>query len=276
LNLVLGDILPEFFELKTRNLLKVDVRKLEADKTKTKIFLKIKQLKPLFKNMKFFYKRKTFPKIEDYGIVDVDLAAGEGTRIKIEWVVKSKRDMPFTITLTKVKCVIDKLDIHIKEAKHDIFDRFASTFFAGRIKKSIAQAIVDNIVKAIEPFNDRLNTWFSSHPIERLAETANIQLKEAYARGQEVVREQIAPRVSEVAESVKEKVKSAAETVKEKAKETTEKLETTLKGEEGKQEAIPMEAEKTKELSREWKREEEVKKQEKSPTDLPFGSFQPI
>jgi len=278
LNLVLGDILPEFFELKTRNLLKVDIRKLETDKTKTKILLRIKQLKPQFKNMKFYYKKKTFPKIEDYGIADVDLAAGDGTQIKVEWIVKSKRDMPFTITLTKVKCVIDKLDIHIKEAKHDIFDRLATTFFSGRIKKSIAQSIVDNIVKAIEPFNDRLNTWFSSHPIDRLAESANVQLKEAYSRGQEVIREEIAPRVQEAAESIKEKAKSAVKTVDEKAKEAAEKL----KGEEGKrEEGSPMEVEKTKtkEWTHEWKTEGATKKHEVTETDiqnLPFGSYQPM
>jgi len=147
--------------------------------------------------------------------------------------------MPFIITLTKVKCVIDKLDITIKEAKHDVFDKIAKTIFAGRIKKSVAQSIVDNIVKAIEPFNDRLNTWFSGHPMEQLAEKANEQLKYAYTRGQEVVREQVLPKMQEAAETIKEKAKDAAETLKEKAKdvgETLKEKDAEMKGEEGKKE----------------------------------------
>jgi len=278
LNLVLGDILPEFFELKTKNLLKVEVRKFETDKTKTKILLRIRQLKPTFKNMKFYYKRKSFPKIEDYGTADVDLAAGDGTTIKVEWIVKSKKDLPFTITLTKVKCVIDKLDIHIKEAKHDIFDKIATTFFAGRIKKAIAQAIVDNIVRAIEPFNDRLNTFFHSHPIDRFTESANVQLKEAYTRGQEIVREEIAPRISEAAETVQKKAQAAAETIQEKAKAASETVqERAREAKEKWQEGLesPMEVEHTKE---EWKTKEgkTQEKSEKTEFSLPARTYQPV
>jgi hypothetical protein len=109
-----------------------------------------------------------------------------------------------------------------------------------------------------------------------VTETANVQLKEAYTRGQEVIREEIAPRMHEAAETIKEKAKSAAGTVEEKTKEVAEKL----KGEEGKrEEGSPMEVEKTKEWTHEWKAEGTTKKQEVTETDIqnvPFGSYQPM
>jgi len=146
----------------------------------------------------------------------VDLTAGEGTEIKVEWMIRSKKDQPFIISLRKVKCVVDKLDIDIKEAKHEIWDKFVKTFFAARIKKSIAQNIVDSIVTNIEPFNDQLNEFFRSHPWERFAEIANEQLKEAYTRGQEVLREQVAPKIRETTEAAKQHVKEFVEAPEEK------------------------------------------------------------
>jgi len=221
LTLSVKDVLPHFFELKSKNLIVMDVKKLEPEKFKTKITMEVKQLRPLFKDMKFFYRRKSFPKISDYGTADVDLTGGEGTKIKVVWLLKGKSNQPFLISLAKVKCVIDKLDITIKEAKHEILDRLAVTFFAGQIKKSIAQAIVHNIVQLTEPFNAKLNEFFQSKPLDRLGDATNVGLQQAY--------ESTAHYFQPVVETTKKVLETAKEQAKEFIEHPIEKTEEALK-----------------------------------------------
>jgi len=178
-----SDFIPEMVHLRTKSDTKLDVTKLEASKQELKVVLDIEKFRPRFDNVVFWYKRKHFPKLEDKGIADIDLSAGEGTKIKIIWKVKSEANKPFTFSLMKVKAVIDKMDIKIKDAKHDVLDKIATTMFIGTIKQQVAQAIVNNLVDSLQPINDQMNNWFASHPIDSMMDTANKQLKQAYEKG---------------------------------------------------------------------------------------------
>jgi len=229
--------LPQYFELKTKTDLKVDIAKMETQKNETKVVLEIDNLKPKFMDLKFWYKRKTFPKIEDYGTADIDLSAGDGTKIKIIWKIKSKENKPFTFSLIKVKCIIDKMDVHIKEAKHEIFDKITTTLFISQLKQSVAQAIVNNIVDGLQPLNDQMNQWFASKPLDTLYKKMDEQLKQTYEKGQEYIQRPLQTAIdttkakfekakeflSQDPEDLKAAVKEKVEDVKEKVEEVKQK-----------------------------------------------------
>jgi len=179
-----GELLPEKFHVKTKGDLLLNLQKLEADKLLTKIYLNADHIKPIFRNVKFHYKRKKFPKIEDWGIADVDFTTGGGVFVKINWELKQKGDKPLSAQLTHVKVSIDKMEIHIKDAsKHETLDKMAVTLFAGTLKKTLAQELVNQIVAAVNPVSDQINDFFSSRPLDTLLRQANAQLKEAYDKG---------------------------------------------------------------------------------------------
>jgi hypothetical protein len=239
-----SDFIPEMVQLTTKSDTKLDVAKLETSKQEFKVILSIERFRPRFEDVVFWYKRKHFPKLEDRGIVDIDLSAGEGTRIKIVWKIKSEANKPFTFSLMKVKSVIDKMDIKIKDAKHDVLDKIATTMFIGTIKQQVAQAIVNNLVDSLQPINDQMNKWFASHPIDTLMENANRQLKSAYEKGVSSIPERPLETALETGKQIYENVKQGislqTETAKENIQQTVETAKETLGVEkEGKQEETP-------------------------------------
>jgi len=176
LSVGIANFIPETFDLRFKNHLKMNVKDLEAEQNNTRIVLDVKALKPHFNDVKFWYRRKSFPHIEDAGVVDVDLSAGEGTRVKIIWKIKSKHNRPYAFSLMEVKCVVDKIDIKIKDAKHDILDRMAASLFTQAIKHEIADGIVNAIVDVLHPLNDSMNKWFASRPIGHITDQLNEKL----------------------------------------------------------------------------------------------------
>jgi len=191
LTFYVADFIPEYVQLQTKTDTVVDVHNLETPKNELKVILNIDRFRPHFENVSVWYKKKTFPKIEDHGIADIDLSAGEGTRIKIIWKIKSESDKPFTFSLMKVKCVIDKMDIRIRDAKHEILDKIATTLFIGQIKQSVAQAVVNNLVTSLQPLNDQMNKWFATRPVNTLMRNANERMKQQFEKGAEFLSEKL-------------------------------------------------------------------------------------
>eukprot|EP01114_Cavostelium_apophysatum_P002208 TRINITY_DN1192_c0_g1_i3.p1 TRINITY_DN1192_c0_g1~~TRINITY_DN1192_c0_g1_i3.p1 ORF type:complete len:1332 (-),score=661.94 TRINITY_DN1192_c0_g1_i3:39-4034(-) len=217
-NLVVSitDLMPESFELLTKNRLAVNVKDFGAQKNITKVVLDVTKLKPAFNGVKFWYKRKSFPHLEDAGTADVDLSGGDGTRVKIVWKIKSKANRPFSFSLMEVKCVIDKMDIKVKDAKHDILDRLATSLFGGSIKHAVAHGIVNKLVELLQPLNDQMNNWFVSRPIGSLVDKLNDSVHLAFDEGNKLIQSHPIDRTIEAATrpliDAKDKLVSAKDT----------------------------------------------------------------
>eukprot|EP01114_Cavostelium_apophysatum_P017672 TRINITY_DN5309_c0_g1_i3.p1 TRINITY_DN5309_c0_g1~~TRINITY_DN5309_c0_g1_i3.p1 ORF type:complete len:818 (+),score=309.46 TRINITY_DN5309_c0_g1_i3:123-2576(+) len=224
----ISDILPRSFELKTKSDLKVDLENNKADQGHLKISLDLAKLKPHFENIKFWYKRKSFPKIEDRGHLDVDLSAGEGTRILIQWKISNAVGKPAAFSLVNVKCTVDKMDITVKDAKHEHIDKMAIPMFIGKIKQSVAQGIVDGVVGALQPLNDAMNKWFTTHPMNTLTDRANEQFHHAFDKTNQFIKDKPLDRAAENiktnANVAKEAVKNKTENLRERAKDGVEQV----------------------------------------------------
>jgi len=220
------DMMPELFTIRTKNLISINLKQLETEKNNTKVTLEVKNIRPVFKNMKFWYQRKTFPKIEDYGVADIDLSKGTGARIKINWKVKSKNNRPFAFSLMEVRCVIDSLEVDIKEAKHSVFDRLATSLFAATIKQQVAAAIVNSIVDALSPLNDQMNEWFATRPAATLYSRANQSIQYAYNSANQAIKDHPLEKAAELASDLKDRVVDATHYVTDNAAAAVNNLTT--------------------------------------------------
>jgi len=139
------DILPEhvrlFFDTK------VDVNLKEGPKndvTKALLTLEVNNIKTHLRDIYFAYRRKTFPKVEDEGIADLDVT-GSGTSIKLQWLVKSKGDQPLVMRVNKADCDVSGLKIRIKDAKHAWLDKMASGIFAGYVRRQLEDELENQL-----------------------------------------------------------------------------------------------------------------------------------
>jgi len=178
-----GDLLPEFVNFRTKTDTRMSVQRLQTQKNTTKIVMEVDKVRALFKDIRFFYRRKRVPRIEDHGIADVDLSQGTGVSVKIVWKLKSRMNQPYLLRLLKVKCSIDRLAITVRNAKHNILDKLATKLFAGTIKKQMANAIVNNIISALQPISVKLNELFKRKPLVGVVGRANDGMKSALFSG---------------------------------------------------------------------------------------------
>jgi len=223
------DLLPKFFELQTKTDLQVDFDDLSSRSGYVKASLDLRKLKPVFKGVKFWFKKKTFPKIEDHGLIDVDLSAGEGTRIKVVWKIITNPDKPFSFSLVNVKCTVDKMDVHIRDAKHELLDKMATSLFIGKIKAAVAQAIVDGIVGALQPINNHMNQWFATRPVNSIKDQANEQFHMAFDRANREIKDHPVDKLKEKASDAIEDAKIKAISMKENIKVQAEDAKETIK-----------------------------------------------
>jgi len=223
------DLLPKFFELQTKTDLQVDFDDLSSRSGYVKASLDLRKLKPVFKGVKFWFKKKTFPKIEDHGIIDVDLSAGEGTRVKVVWKIITNPDKPFSFSLVNVKCTVDKMDINIRDAKHELLDKMATSLFIGKIKSAVAQSIVDGIVGALQPINNHMNQWFATRPVNSIKDQANEQFHMAFDRANREIKDHPVDKLKVKANDAIEDAKIKALSIKENVKLQAEDMKETIK-----------------------------------------------
>jgi len=149
------DILPDHIHVNTRSELDVNVNKLETDNFKSQAVLKITDIRTKLEGVHFWFKRKTIPKMEDHGIADVDLS-GDGANLDIFLNLKGNSDDGL-FHVAKCNLSIDKLKIHIREAKHQILLSILTTIFQGTIKRQIEDKVEENIKQIFETLEKGMN-----------------------------------------------------------------------------------------------------------------------
>jgi len=183
-----GSFLPEHIDFRMRNDSHLDTSDSSKDYMRHILQFQVDKIKPEFKNFKFCYRRKTFPKIEDYGVADMKIS-GAGALIRVTWKVESRSGYPPRATLSDITCHIDRLDLHIvgEQTKHDILDKMFAPIFSKNIKNKISSSIEDYLRSKLKEVNDKVNSFFESKPTERLTEKANEALQEQYKKLQKSI-----------------------------------------------------------------------------------------
>jgi len=177
--------LPEHLDFQLLNVTHLDLKDDRKDVVRYQMLLNVDRIKPEFKRVKFYYRRKAFPKIEDYGLADIALT-GEGAQIEVIWTIERKGKIPIS-ELSKVKFEIDKLHIRIigEATKHDILDTIMAPLFSNIIKKKLSSILEGYLEVKLEEINKTINEWFASRPLHKLEEKADQVLKETFKNFQE-------------------------------------------------------------------------------------------
>jgi hypothetical protein len=150
-----ASIIPDNFELKVWGDAKVSLTD-EPSKAATYITMWIRDIGLNAKDLKFHFKRKAFPKIEDSGIADVNIT-GKGSKIKMVWKIVGEQHQPWIWSVYQVNCSLEDVDITVKEASHSWLLKMITTLFSGSIRRSIEEKVESSIIEGLGNINDQLN-----------------------------------------------------------------------------------------------------------------------
>jgi len=173
-----GNILPEYVDFVLKHDTHLNTNDSSKDLFRQTLYFRVDHIKPEFRNFKFWYSRKSFPKIDDYGMADIKIT-GSGLAIYITWKLESRGGERPVATLQDVKVHIDGLEININDeaTKHNILDRFLAPYAASNIKDKLGSALENLLRENLLEMNSRVNNFFESKPIDNLRERTTQQIE---------------------------------------------------------------------------------------------------
>jgi len=131
-----------------------DINKLETDNFVTLIKFSEEGIKTTLKDVHFWFKRKTFPRVEDSGIATAEFT-GDGIKMDIIIAVRAGTDRPFQVRRTNLH--IDGLSVSIADTKHDFLYNAISTMFAPAIRARMEASLHETLDTIVSTINDQLN-----------------------------------------------------------------------------------------------------------------------
>jgi hypothetical protein len=163
-NLILSgyDIIPDHIEVHTRSEMDISLHKLETNKASSRAAIRISNIRTKMENIQFWFVRKSFPKLEDSGVADLAIQ-GEGMTITIFLQLHANAGSAPSFVVTKVNTDIDRLNVNIKQAKHDILLNMWTTLFKGTIKDQFSSAIEAKIKQTFGQIEQGLNTLLNKY-----------------------------------------------------------------------------------------------------------------
>jgi len=183
-----SSFLPQRMEVHMRNDSHMDFEDCTQDAMRHQLEIEVANIKPEFKNMKFAYKRKSFPTINDFGMADLAFD-GNGATIRVVWNIASSGGHHPIASLEEVSCSIDSLNIRIvgEATKHEILDTLLAPLVAGLLKSKLSNVIEEYLQTQLSKINESLNTFFASRPTQQLKEKANQAMTDTFAKYQQSI-----------------------------------------------------------------------------------------
>lgn len=151
-------ILPDHVHIHTNEDLSLNVNDISLEQIKANISLHLSNIQTSIHDAKFWFKRKTFPRIEDEGVIDLELT-GDGAEIIIDMEALYHTDKPTEFTVKNIQCHIDKLVLNIKDANHRWLYSFAKSLFSGTIKRNFEKSIEEVLWSAVNEFSTQWSKW---------------------------------------------------------------------------------------------------------------------
>jgi len=168
------DIIPEMVEIHTRSDLAINLHKLETEQARSRALLQVTNIKPKFSDIHFKFDRKTFPKISDEGMANLALSGNTGITIKILLDLSEREGLPY-FSLSQAYVDIDKLDVEIISAHHEVLIKLFKTLYQTRVKSMIEENIALKIREAFNKIENGINELFLRYPPSRLKEAISNQ-----------------------------------------------------------------------------------------------------
>eukprot|EP00029_Vermamoeba_vermiformis_P002000 TRINITY_DN1228_c0_g1_i1.p1 TRINITY_DN1228_c0_g1~~TRINITY_DN1228_c0_g1_i1.p1 ORF type:complete len:676 (+),score=259.75 TRINITY_DN1228_c0_g1_i1:109-2028(+) len=169
------DIIPEHIEIHSRSDMDLNVKDLNAEKINSLTTIKISHIMTKIENMKFWFKRKTFPAIEDSGLADVELRGNEGAKLLVDMQMLIRDNNPvFRVMSSHVE--IDRLRITVTEAKHEWLLNVFAAVFETKLKETMSRSIEEKMNTLIKSLEEGFTNVVNQFPAASLKQFAKEQL----------------------------------------------------------------------------------------------------
>jgi len=149
------DILPDHVRIEVKQKTHLD-RVTSSSQNYTRILFTLDNVRTHMRNVRFWYRRNTMPKMTDEGFADVFLTRN-GARIRLALIANFSAAEPFTVQ--GVKVTLDRFKIKIHESKHDWLYNAVTTLFRGRLKREIELRAEASIRNAFGRMNQQLGRF---------------------------------------------------------------------------------------------------------------------
>jgi hypothetical protein len=176
------DIIPENIHFGLESDTSLSLKDLESKGSHTRLLIRLDKFRTELKDMKFYYKKKTFPELMDSGIVTFRIGGEQGARLNLVFTIDQRLgDVP--------RLVDGYADFHIRQMDiefdkstltHDVLVPMLTTMFKLQIQVHI-EKLVEN---ALSPVVQKLN--------EQLTQTLNA-INRPFLGGIEKAKEAIKP-----------------------------------------------------------------------------------
>jgi len=153
------DILPENIRFHLESDADLSIRDIETKHMHTRLVIKLDKLRTELKDMSFYYKKKTFPTMEELGKMTLRLK-GDGANLKFIFNVEQDETMK-TPKLTDgyVSFNILNMDIEFDKTtiKHDVLTPMMTGLFKQQIVHEIESSVEKNLVGMVKDIAHRLS-----------------------------------------------------------------------------------------------------------------------
>lgn len=154
LNLDVANLLPNLIEIENRNYFKLSPFGNMGDFQQHGFTIGFSQVQADIRDLAFYFRKKSgFPKLQDQGLADVQIA-GEGISGKIHLETTPNKHSVFKVAQCQVD--IHELKFKIRDSKHNFLYSALRTTATGIIKKSIAKAMQAAIRQALVQLDQQL------------------------------------------------------------------------------------------------------------------------
>jgi len=157
--LATSDILPDNMKIDVRSKTLLN-RPGMTGTANTLVRLSLDNVLVNLKDVRFWYRKKTFPKMTDEGFVDVFIA-GSGIRVRLDLMADFAQASQGSIfTVQNVKVDTDRVKIKIHESKHDFLYSVVLALFKGRVRREIQLKAEESIRSNFARINAALSRFY--------------------------------------------------------------------------------------------------------------------
>jgi len=159
-NIVLSgfDIIPENIHFHLESDSDLSLKDIETKGSYTHLVIRLDKFRTELKNMKFYYKKKTFPALEDNGTVTLRIG-GDGARLNLVFTVEQNSPHAHPrLTEGYADFDIRQMDIEFDKStlKHDVLLPMMTTLFKQQIQLQLEKIVEKNLTKVIQQLSDRI------------------------------------------------------------------------------------------------------------------------
>jgi len=152
------DIIPDYIDFNLESKAKISLKDIQSRGSHTKLVIRLDPLRTELKDMKFYFKKKTFPVLEDSGIVTVRIG-GEGAELIMNFtVIQKPGESTPRLTEGHANVNIRNMDIEFDKASldHDLLIPMMTTVFKKEIQLQIEKVVAINLSKIVQKMGDRI------------------------------------------------------------------------------------------------------------------------